>query len=251
MITKSKIEQKIFDRISADFIVDGKLIYAGELLQLACKRFANRVALICEDQTITYKELYFRSILLGQKLKTLKVNSRDRVLLYFENSVDFYIAYFAILQVGAVVVPLNVYLHPKELAHIVKDSGANLAIVSNTLKPTWDKLTEMQLVDSEKLPQVLSQDSIDLQASVPENFEEIFDSFKIEKLETEELTLLLYTSGTTGVPKGVMLSSQNMIYNAMQAYARLTVLGKTKKKYFFLFFRFFTALLNAHVFGYL
>lgn len=226
-----KTEKEYYSEIEKDFLIDGKLMYAGQLLQRACRKFGSKTALICQDQTVDYKELYFRSVLLSDKLKNLNVISGDRVLLYFENSIEFYIGFFAIVQLGAVVVPLNVYLHEKELAHIVKDSGAKLAIVSHAMRLTWDKLSANQLVAAENLPQLLTQDEIDWQTCVPKNLENL--SFKIDNKNPQELCVLLYTSGTTGVPKGVMLSSCNVLVNAMQSHARLHMFGKQEEEKFF------------------
>jgi long-chain acyl-CoA synthetase len=228
---RQKTEKEYYSEIEKNFLVNGKLIYAGQLLQLACKKFGSKTALICQDQTINYNELYFRSVLLSNKLKNLGVVSGDRVLLYFENSIDFYIGFFSIVQLGAIVVPLNVYLHEKELSHIVKDSGAQLAIVSNGMMPTWNKLSEKQLIPVQDLPKVLTQDEIDWQSAVPANSENL--PFTIVSKKPEELCVLLYTSGTTGVPKGVMLSSNNVLINAMQAYARLHLIGKQDEERFF------------------
>ncbi len=226
---RKKSEKAIFEQIKDSLTHDGKFIYAGELLKIACKRFANHTALIDQDKTINYKEFYFRSILLSEKLKKCGVKTRDRVLLYFENSTDFYIAYFSIWQVGAVAVPVNIYLHEKELAHIVKDCGAKVAFVSSIFKDKWDNLVKNKFLELEEVPFVLSQDDIDYKTLVCES---IFE-FEVEKLNSDELCLLLYTSGTTGLPKGVMLSSRNILINAMQCYARLTVSGKKDNERFF------------------
>ena len=61
-------EPAIFQRLISDFTVDGELLYAGSLLRYAAKNHGNQVALICNGRTITYHELYFRSILFGKKL---------------------------------------------------------------------------------------------------------------------------------------------------------------------------------------
>lgn len=228
---RQKTEKEYYSEIEKDFLVDGKLMYAGQLLQRACKKFGSKTALICQDKSVNYNELYFRSVLLSNKLKNLNVASGDRILLYFENSIEFYIGFFAVVQLGAVVVPLNVYLHEKELAHIVKDSGAKLAIVSDSMRLTWDKLSEKQLISAQDLPKVLTEGEIDWQTCVPENFENL--SFDIDNKNSQDLCVLLYTSGTTGVPKGVMLSSCNVLVNAMQAHARLHMFGKQESERFF------------------
>ena len=235
-VKNRKNEDKIFFNIKNSFLKDEKFIYAGNILKLAYQKHPNLDALIENERTIKYKEFYFRSVLLSQKLKASGIKPRDKVLLYFENSIEFYIAYFAIWQVGAVVAPLNVYLHEKELSYIVKDSQAVAAIVGDNLKEKWNKLSEENLV--EKLPITFGSNDIDFDTPIPEKI----DEFKIEELDENELCLLLYTSGTTGLPKGVMLSSKNILTNALQAYARLKVFGHKKE-------RFFSVLPLFHVFA--
>ena len=224
---RKKDEKQIYSEIKNSFTFDDKLIYAGEILKFAYENFSNRIALIESEKTINYKEFYFRAIQLSKKLKNIGISPRDRVILYYENSLDFYISYFAIWQIGAIVVPLNIFLHEKELAYVIKDCGARLAIVSDGFKENWGKLLKSNLL--EKLPQILTQDGIDWKTPVPKKIEE----FKIETLDLDELCLLLYTSGTTGVPKGVMLSSRNIVTNVIQCYTRLLVFGKKNKEIFF------------------
>jgi len=238
---KRKDEKKVFFDIKDSFTIDGKLIYSGKLLNIAYKKFPNSIALIDSQRTINYKEFYFRSVQLSCKLKKMGVSPRDKVVLHFENSPEFYVAYFAIWQVGAVVVPLNIFLHEKELAHIIKDCGAKIAIVSYSLRQKWDNLLQEKLI--QELPLLLGDDAFDWSSKVPEKIEDVYPDFKVEELDSEELCVLLYTSGTTGLPKGVMLSSKNVLTNTMQSYARLTIFGEKKND------RFFSVLPLFHVFA--
>ena len=238
---KRKDENKIFFDIKKSFTIDGKLIYAGKLLNIAYTKFPNVAALIDSQRTINYKEFYFRSVQLSCKLKEMGVKPRDKVILHFENSPEFYVAYFAIWQLGAVVIPLNIFLHEKELAHIIKDCGAKIAIVSATLRQKWDSLLQEKFV--QELPSILGDDVFDWSSKVPEKNEDVYPDFKVEELDSEELCVLLYTSGTTGLPKGVMLSSINVLTNTMQAYARLTIFGQKEHD------RYFSVLPLFHVFA--
>jgi acyl-CoA synthetase (AMP-forming)/AMP-acid ligase II len=215
-------ENQIFSQIKEKFFINDQMLYVGSLLQRAGKAFGNKTALIADEKTITYKEFYFRAVLLSKKLQAQGVTSKERVILYFENSLEFYVAYFAIWQLGAVVVPINIFLHEKELSYIIKDCGACFAIVSDTLKDKWQST----------LP-IFSQADFDWHTPVPQDLQDIYSSFDLQLLDPYELCLLLYTSGTTGMPKGVMLCSHNIMTNLMQCYARLQMFGQRDNDIFF------------------
>jgi long-chain acyl-CoA synthetase len=224
-------EKQLFESLYKDFVVNGKLIFAGTLLKRAFERYANNIAVTTPQKNLSYKELYFRSILLTQKLIQSGVKPHDRVLLFYENSCEFFIAYFAIWQAGAVVVPVNIFLHEKELVHIVNDAAPATIIASPTLKEKLEALVITQQVSS--LPPLLSNNDFDWTTPVPSIQDPLFANFKINELDQDDLCVLLYTSGTTGVPKGVMLSSKNVITNAIQDHARFICLGmKTEERFF-------------------
>ena len=229
----SNIENSIFNKIQNDFIKNGDLAYAGELLKIAYEKYPNNIALIHQNQSITYKEFYFRSILFSRKLKAFGIKPRDKVLIFSENSIAFYIAYFAVWQIGAIAVPVNIFLHSKELSYIIKDSEPVAIICSGLLKSNIEDLVTQNYLD--KLPTIFTTQDIDFISPVPDESvpdkstpeAELLANFEIERLETDELCLLLYTSGTTGTPKGVMLSSRNIMTNAIQAYSRFNMMGLT------------------------
>lgn len=227
-------EIKIFNDVRQGFIVNGDLCYAGKLLDRAYRLYSGQIALIAAHKSITYKEFYFRALLLSNALRSQGVKPRDRVILYYENSLEFYIAYFAVWHIGAIIVPINTFLHEKELTHIVQDSAPVLVIASPTLKQNIEPLISCML---------LSEDVFDWQSEVPADLEPLVTQTALYDLAIDELCALLYTSGTTGVPRGVMLSSRNIMTNALQGYARFTAYGMTHDD------RFFCVLPLFHVFA--
>ncbi len=185
----------------------GEIFYAGKLLQRAASRFAHSIALISQEKQITYKELYFRACRFSERVKQQGIKPHDRVLLLFENSIEFYVAYFGVWQTGAVVAPLNIFLKEKELEHIVADAKpAMIAVVSH----------KVELFGATQIPMMTEAD-MDFVTPVPDQLPE----FSIPVAQPHEMTVLLYTSGTTGFPKGVMLSSTNIMTNILQGLSRL------------------------------
>lgn len=212
MVSISAHEQQFYNQLRS-FITneDGALMNLGQLLAFAAKKYPDRVALIYHDQKVTYQELFYRASLFTRKLKENGVKPRDRVLLFFENSIEFYIGYYGIAQTGAVVAPLNIYLKERELTHIVADSQPAFLVASTILL----KKMEEEHIDI-KVPLLTEQD-MDLASPIDIAVLQPVPAL----LQPNEMALLLYTSGTTGLPKGVMLSSKNALINCIQYLSRL------------------------------
>ena len=219
-IKQSIHEQEVyrFDQLYETLLKDGKLMFAGRLLQRATQMHGDTIAIIYENSAISYKKLYALASALSKKIVVqYGLKPRDKALISFENSPQFYIAYFALWQAGIVVAPVNTFLKEKELAHIIADAQPVIILTSS------DRL-ELFKQSAENLPPIVTEKDID---DMDEN-SEIADT--IVDLEPEELAALLYTSGTTGLPKGVMLSSKNIMTNVLQIAA---LLGKPAQERIF------------------
>jgi long-chain acyl-CoA synthetase len=205
------VEKVLFNQQYAKMQRDGKLMYLGFLLQRGNELFPDRVALICRSKEITYKELFYRASLMSSVLRARGIKARDRVLLLYENSIEFYIAYFAVLQAGAIIAPLNIFLHERELTHIVNDCKPALIITSSEHLSTF--------APSAGTIPIITEAEIGYDTPVPADFV----PGEITELAADEMAALLYTSGTTGFPKGVMLSSRNIMTNVAQGITRLNL----------------------------
>lgn len=210
ILNKGLSEKQLFEFLYNAALFNNKIIYIGRLLQRAAFLTPAATALIYKDQLISYKDLYERAVVLSKLLKERGAQKGDRILLFWENSIEFYIAYFAILQVGAVVAPLNVFLTSAEVMHIISDAKPCLMIVSDEL------LSRLAEVDHSLFPPLIKQADFPPHGNSQEG-----EAFEIVDLEPDEMAALLYTSGTTGFPKGVMISSKNAVTNVMQGLARL------------------------------
>jgi long-chain acyl-CoA synthetase len=221
----SNKEHQIYNQLVASFVKDNRPIFAGELLARAAHLFGDITALITAEKKLTYKELYAQATALSLHLHTLGVRPRDRVLMLMENSIEFYVVYWAIWQCGAIVVPVNTFLHTHELGHIIRDSQPRLIVTSKKLNATVEKVKEAQ--DAETFPLVLIEEEIVWKLAPYQGADYI-----IPLLKPHECALLLYTSGTTGEPKGVMLTSHNIVTNAFQAAARLRMITGEQECFF-------------------
>lgn len=135
MITKQSVQEKerrVFDEWYKTVLRDGKLMFAGRLLQRAVEQHGDTTALIYHDKHITYKKLYALACALSAKIiKQYGVKPRDRGIICFENSPEFYISYFALWQAGVIVAPVNTFLKEKELAHIIADAQPTIIMTSS------------------------------------------------------------------------------------------------------------------------
>lgn len=183
--------------------------WAGLLIKRAAKNWPDNIALFYAKNQITYKELYKRSLSFAQHLNKLGIKNGDHIILYYPNSIEFYIAYYAIWLLGAIVAPLNVFLKPEEVLRIIEEAQPSCVIIDKKF---------LKDLESEKLPQVVTdiEKLSDLETKNPDQI----DLKYLEEISIDETAALLYTSGTTGFPKGVMLSSRNIITNISQALAR-------------------------------
>jgi long-chain acyl-CoA synthetase len=189
--------------------------FLGELLQRAALLWPNNKALIADSETLTYADLYAHAAHFSLFLQQKGVQEREKVVLWYENSFEFYRATFAILQAGAIVVPVNSFMSFAELEHIFIDAQVRFCIVSDEL--------------AKKIQPEATSDIIYIRkADFPILPDGVPSAYEVKKLSVHELAVLLYTSGTTGKPKGVMLSSHALITNALQGLERLEITDKDR-----------------------
>jgi long-chain acyl-CoA synthetase len=211
MTSKSTPEQRRYQAFSHELTQpNGKPTHISQSLCRAARLWPHKVALIGKQERVTFRELYARSCRLSKQLLDLGVKPNDRVVTWCPNGIAFYVSYFAVLQVGALVAPANTMLHAREIELILKDSQASILIA------TKDKFAILQKYNI-KCPTTIdaddwNQDSNGINtAPIPPKLQ----------LYPEVPVVILYTSGTTGKPKGVMLSSKNILTNVLQGVARM------------------------------
>jgi long-chain acyl-CoA synthetase len=158
------------------------------------------------EQEFSYETLLGQArSLAGHLVKEFGVRRGDRVALWLRNCPEFVPALYAILGTGAVVVPINNFLKPDEVAYILKDCDAKVIITDGTMAEALGKLMA-------SVPQLRSWNV--------EGFGGLGDGGSTELAPPEldaagatenDLAVIIYTSGTTGHPKGAMLSHGNLL----------------------------------------
>lgn len=211
----------------------------------AAKSFPEKVAIHFMGKEMTYKELYHESLSFASYLQQIGISKGDRVAIMLANTPQSVISYFGILIAGGIVVQTNPLYTERELEYQMKDSGAKAIITLDILYPRASKVmpqTDLQHIivtaikDYLPFPKNLVYPFIQkkqygIVVSVKHEgnthlFKEIV-KIKPKKLVEydfdfeEDVALLQYTGGTTGSPKGVMLTHRNLVANASMCTAWL------------------------------
>jgi len=174
-----------------------------------------------------YRDLYGDAVALGAGLAATGVGPGSRVAVAGENRFEWAVAYFAVLVGGAVCVPIDPNLKEKEIEGILERSGTEVAIVSPKLVPTYLKLAE----ELPNLRHVISMGAAEDGALAwPDVLEKGVDEkarrkYLRRKVKLDDTAVLIFTSGTTGASKAVVLSHRNLGANANQVYTCLPYTG--------------------------
>ena len=195
-------------------------------LQDSARRFPSRVAIISfdgesgrETEAKSYRALDDESSRLAAALAELGVGKGDRVAYYLQNSPSLVVSFYAILKAGAVPVPCNPMYQSDELTHQLGDCGASTIVCDAQSLLVVEQVRE-QVREHIGLERVVVADVADVPRHAYSMNDLIAQHLPLEPLSDitpeEDLALLPYTGGTTGVPKGAMLTHANLVANAIQ-----------------------------------
>ncbi|MFI9389519.1 long-chain fatty acid--CoA ligase [Streptomyces bauhiniae] len=167
------------------------------------RRRPDRTALVEGDLRLTFAEAWRRSLARAGALADLGVRPGDRVALMAPNTAEFPLAYYAAMAVGGVVVPVHLLLSAAEVEHVLKDSGATLLLAHPAQEATARAAAEPLGIRVVVLGEELEKLAAD--AEPPHSY---------VTRSADDPAVVFYTSGTTGVPKGAVLSHFNIVMNA-------------------------------------
>lgn len=192
----------------------------GQFLNTIAKKYPGRTAIVFGQKRINYKTLDELTDHIACGLLEMGIKKQDKVALLLDNCPEFVISYFAVLKSGAVVVPVNYMFKTEETKFIIQDSEAAAIITSRSY---IDMAEEIRL-RVETLKHIVT--TVKVKDDIPD-FNSIA-KFDIEALnrisiDPHELAVILYTSGTTGYPKGAMLSHHNLISNALDSASAIRI----------------------------
>jgi len=168
------------------------------------ERLGDYEQLFFEGRWHTSGEIHDRATRVAEGLRAMGIEPGDRVIVLTMNTPEVFVSYHAIWRAGAVVTPVIFLQTPPELRHILEDSGAKAAILTPELLPLFQG--SAQGLDTKAI--VVDGDGAD--GTIPYATLESAEPGEIVSREDDDLAALLYTGGTTGRAKGVMLSHLNL-----------------------------------------
>jgi long-chain acyl-CoA synthetase len=211
-------------------------------LERSAKNYPSNTATIFFDKKMNYKQLWSNVLKFATALKTLGLEKGDRVAIYLPNCPQFVISFFAINRIGCIIVPFNTQYVDHEVVYQINDSGAKAIICVDIVYPRVSRLQKEgkiskvehiivaslrdEMTFSKKLLGTLSL-KVPLEKKPKEghlSFKKLLNGSKPFEEEVEidtanDLALIQYTGGTTGVSKGAMLTHDNIVKNQQQLTA--------------------------------
>jgi len=189
-----------------------------DILEAITRKYGNKTALRIKDEDGSFREVSFvklgrRVVSISSVLINLGVEKGDRVAILSENRPEWAAAYFGIISSGGVILPIDVKLSDPEVQFILNDSQAKCIFVSEKHLPAIDRLRNVlpHLKNIILLDKSTRHDVIQLHKLRPHRGKE-----RDRHIYPEDTAIVVYTSGTTGVAKGVEISYKNLLFQVIE-----------------------------------
>ena len=205
-IPAMRLETRFGDRVVPAFCERPHSVWA--MIAEAAERNPDGEALICGDRRMSWRDVVERSARIAAGFHRLGLQRGDRIAVLLGNRVEFVLTMFAAAHAGLVTVLLSTRQQKPEIAYVLNDSGARLLIHEATHAE--------RVPDAGEVPELLHRIAVDDSGNSP--FAALLDhaaSAAPAAVGEEDTMMILYTSGTTGKPKGAMLAHCNIIHSSM------------------------------------
>src|SRR4030088_2577810 len=212
-----QLEARFGDRVVPAFCERPKSIWA--MVAAAASRNPDGEALVCGDRRMTWRDVAQQSAQIGAGLRKRGLQSGDRVALLLGNRIEFVLGMFGAAHLGAVTVLLSTRQQKPEIAYVLTDCGAKLLVHEAALAD--------RLPDARDVPDLTHRVAVDEDAR-RSGFSALADHpprSAPTAVDEEDTAMILYTSGTTGRPKGAMLAHGNIIHSAVVYEACMELTG--------------------------
>lgn len=192
------------------------MMNSSNLLARNTRKYPKNEAIICHGRRVTYRDLDEQVTRFSHALLEQGVSQDDKVLIFMPNVLEFVVSYFAIQRIGAIVVPVNAKFTLQEVEYVAQHAEAKAIVVHEAIFAAVEQLAAVPLKIKtgqekagwqhyETMLQNASTQTIDCQ------------------LQEDDPSTILYTSGTTGKPKGVLFSYRNILTVAQMIAVEMEV----------------------------
>ena len=192
-----------------------------KILEQASQKFGHKTGIIFEDRKITFCEIYTESLKLVNALRACSIGKGDKVAIYLPNSPEYIFSYLACFCLGAVAVPLDFMLKEGEILSCMEHSETKVLIAQGRTDIRWE-IIQTQLVNLKAIISIggeipgalIYSQLIDQEAS----------DAPVVAIADQDPALIMYTAGTTGKPKGILLNCKHLEGSpkAMEYFVDLT-----------------------------
>jgi long-chain acyl-CoA synthetase len=206
-IPPMRLEARFGDRMVPAFCERPKSIWA--MIAAAAARNPDGEALVCGNRRMTWYEVAEQSARIAAGFRNLGLQGGDRIALLLGNRIEFVLAMSAAAHLGLVTVLLGTRQQQPEIAYVLTDCGAKLLIHEAALSD--------RLPDPRDVPELMHRIAVDDDRGASQ-FSTLVDNGPLPEpasVGEEDTAMILYTSGTTGRPKGAMLAHCNVVHSAM------------------------------------
>ncbi|WP_275200534.1 class I adenylate-forming enzyme family protein [Bradyrhizobium sp. CSA207] len=205
-----QLEERVADALRKNEALEAsyKTITIGQLVSMRANTHGSTVALDVFErgERATYSEMDRLSNKYAHALRTFGVRKGDRMGVMLPNCIEFPLLWFAMAKLGAVMVPINMRYTQREIEYVLSDTQAKFAIVD---KSAWSVFSAMEPWPQELAKErllLIGQPSYATGTTLDELLKGVDDALVEEDIRPDDLLNIQYTSGTTGFPKGCMLT---------------------------------------------
>lgn len=177
---------------------------SSNLLARNARKYPNQEAVICHGRRVTYKTLDEQVTRLSHALLSKGIKQQDKVILFMPNVLEFVVSYFAVQRIGAIVVPVNAKFTLSEVEYVAEHAEAKAILAHEAIFAAVESISNIEM----KIKTGQAVEGWESYSTLIENA----NNTPIDcQLNEDDLSTILYTSGTTGKPKGVLFSYRNIL----------------------------------------
>lgn len=200
-----------------------KITLPSQLLYASARKYPENTALVIDDKAFSYQQLYLLAARLAASFQQLGLKEGDRVGFLLPNSVEIVLCYYASFMAGAIATPVNLRFDSKMTAEVLEKTSPKIFITTASYYSKVKKLLAdsipCYLVDSPAVSDGLNFDTLIAETVSP---------LKPKRVAKNKPALIFFTSGTTGLPKGVCHSQESLIQGSLNQLHHIQITDKDK-----------------------